>query len=155
MKRLKNSLGIFCCLICVVFLSSCAEKTSQTPQEFTYIMEEAGFTVQDVSEETQSNGLATTVLIAVGEQYQIEYYELTDAETGEGMFYHNKQVFDENYSVKLLSSEVTSGNYNYYAFNSGDDFCLIARIDNTMLWCVSDKAYREDITEIVKKLGYK
>ena len=118
-------------------------------------MEQAGFVVQDVTAETETNGLATNVLIAVGEQYQIEYYELTDPETGEDVFYHNQELFDEEYNVKTLTSEVFLENYNYYAFNSGDHYCMIARIDNTMLWCVANKTYREEIIQNIELLGYK
>ena len=52
-------------------------------------------------------------------------------------------------------TEVRSSNYNYYAFTADGNFHMIARIGNTMLYCESEKENKDDIVEMVKKLGYK
>ena len=144
-----------CFLTIICCLTGCSSKTAQTVAGFTEFMEASDFVVQDVTEDTETNGLATTVLIASSGDYQIEFYVLTDNDTGEGVFYNNKQLFDEEHSVKTMSSEITSGNYNYYAFNADDNFHMIARVDNTMLWCEAKKTHKEEILDIVKNLGYK
>ena len=118
-------------------------------------METENFTVTDVTNDTETNGLATSVLIAANDNYQIEFYVLTDNDTGEGVFYNNQNLFDEEHSAKTISSEVSSGNYNYYAFNADGNFHMIVRVDNTMLWCEADKTYKDEIVDLVKKLGYK
>ncbi len=155
MKLTRVIAFALCFGMILCFMTACSSKTPQTVSGFTEVMETADFEVQDVTADTETNGLATTVLIAVGENYQIEFYELTDSETGEGVFYNNKQLFTDEHSVTTMSSEVTSGNYDYYAFNADGNFHMIARVDNTMLWCEAAKEYKDEIVELVKTLGYK
>lgn len=154
--KLTKAIALVLCfgmLLCV--MTACSSKTPQTVSGFTKVLEAAGFEVQDVTADTETNDLATAVLVAVGENFQIEFYELVDSETGEGVFYNNKKLFADEHSVTTMSSEVTSGNYNYYAFNADDNFHMIARVENTMLWCEAAKEYKSEIIELVKTLGYK
>ncbi len=53
-----------------------------------------------------------------------------------------------------MSNEVTAGNYNYFSFNADGNFHLIARIDNTMVYCETKKEYKDEIIDLVKTLGY-
>lgn len=136
-------------------LCGCSPKTAIDTETFTKTMEAEGFTVTDITNEVETNDVATAVLIAANDNYQIEFYVLTDTDTGEGVFYNNKQLFDDDHSAKMLSSEITSKEHNYYAFNADGNFHMIARVDNTMLWCEAAKEYKDDIVELVKTLGYK
>lgn len=155
MKRTKLLLLMLCVGVLLCTLTACGSKTPQTVSGFTDVMEAAGFDVQDVTATTNTNGLATAVLVAAGEHYQLEFYKLTDSETGEGVFYNNKQLFTDEHAVQTLSNEVTLGNYNYYAFNADGNFHMIARIEDTMLYCEAAKEYKDEIVELVKALGYK
>lgn len=157
MKKVKLIAFLMCVMMAACVLTGCAEKTPATEDGFTEIMQDAGFTVTDVTEETETNGLATAVIVAVSEDegYQIEFWKLTDSETGEGVFYNNYNIFNEEHSVKTMSTETMLGNYNYYAFTADGDFHMISRIDDTMLYCEADKEYKEEIVDLVKALGYK
>ena len=127
LKLTRTIAFVLCFGMILCFMTACGSKTPQTVSGFTEIMEGAGF----------------------------EFYELVDSDTGEGVFYNNKQLFEDEHSVTTMSSEVTSGNYNYYAFNADGNFHMIARVDNTMLWCEAAKEYKDEIVEFVKTLGYK
>lgn len=156
MKTMRKCAALAACVLLLAgALCGCSSKTAITAADFTQTMETEGFTVMDVTAETETNDLATAVLIAANQNYQIEFYVLTDADTGEGVFYNNRQLFDDDHSVKTLSSEVSSDNANYYAFNADGNFHMISRVDNTMLWCEADQTYREEIVALVEKLGYK
>ena len=155
MKKAKLLLTVAAVLLLTALLASCGNKTPQTGTGFTDIMKNAGFEVLDVTDTTDTDGLASAVIIALGENYQIEFYELVDSETGEAVFYENKEIFDEEHAVKTMSTSVSMGNYNYYAFNAGGEFHLVSRIENTMLYCVADVAYKDEIVDHVKTLGYR
>ena len=45
--------------------------------------------------------------------------------------------------------------YKYYAFTADGNFYIISRIDQTMLYCVADSAYKDEIIGHIEKLGYK
>ncbi len=157
MKGYKLISFLLCITLLVCVLTGCGSKTPITTEAFEQTMTAAGFTVIDVTESTETNGLATRVIVAMNESdgYQIEFWELVDEETGEGVFYNNKSNLDEEHSSKTLSTTVTAGNYNYFAFTADGNFHLVARIANTMLYCEADKAYKDDIVDLVKQLGYK
>ena len=155
MKIIRVPAIIISLAMMICLMTACGSKTPQTDIGFTRVMESAGLEVQNVTTDTETNSLATLVLIAVGENYQIEFYEFSDSETGEAVFYNNKQIFEDEHSFKTMSSETASGNYNYFAFNADGNFHMISRIDNTMLYCEAAKEYKSEIIDLVKTLGYK
>ena len=155
MKKTKIIfLAAFICLA-LLAITSCSKKTPQTTKGFTDIMEEAGFEVLDITEMYSDRGPVSSVIIARNENYQIDFYKLTDNNTAIGVFSNNKQIFDDEHSSKTFSTSVSSGNYDYYAFNAEGYFHMIARVDDTMLFCEAKEEYKDEILELVKKLGYK
>ena len=114
-KAPKVTTIMICLAPMMCFLTACGNKTPQTVSGFSKVMEDAGFEIQDLTDDTETKDLATSVIVAVGENYQIEFYELVDSETGKGVFYNNKQIFNDEHSFKTMSSEVTAGNYNYFS----------------------------------------
>ena len=155
MKTKRILISILCVVTIICCLTGCSPKTAQTVSGFTEFMEAAGFEVQNVTANTETNGLTTAVLIAACENYQIEFSVLKDSETGEFVFTMAKNLFDEEYSVKTMSLKVEIGDYNYYSFTADGNFHMITRIENTMIWCVADKAYKEEIVDCIKALGYR
>ena len=155
MRFLKATATLVCFVMLLSFMTGCGTKKPQTVSGFTKVMEETDFEVQDVTATTITNGRANAVIIAVCDDYQIEFFELIDSETGEDVFNNNKQIFNDKNSVRTNTTEITSSNYNYYAFNADGDFHMIARIENTFIYCVTDKKYKDEILDLVKELGYK
>lgn len=150
----KLALTLFVCALLLSVLTGCGAKTAQTADGFTQIMEDAGFEVKDDTSELGTEDI-TSVLFAVGKNYQMDYYAFSDNETCKDFFYYNKEELDEEFSVKSISSTITMNNYNYYAFNADGDFHMIVRVDNTLLICVAEKAYKSEIVDLLKTLGYK
>ena len=155
MKIGKATASLFCIIIALCSLFGCSSKTAISTQVFTDTMEAENFTVTDVTSDIEQNDVATTVLIATCDNYQIEFWELTDTETGEEMFYRIKNSFNDKQSVRSMLSEVFSDNYNYYAFNADGNFHMVARIDNTIICCEAYKTYRKEIVDLIKNLGDK
>ena len=153
----KTVLILLCVILLVCSLTGCSSKTPVTAELFVETMEASGFTTADVTAETETNGLATAVIVAIadGEKYQIEFYQLTDSNTAEAVFRNNKQIFDNEHHTKTLSTELSANNYNYCGFNADGNFHMIARVDSTMLYCEADKAYKDEIVSLVEQLGYK
>ncbi len=151
----KASLIIVFVLALATLLSACGgNKTAKTPEEFTSFMEDKNFRVDDVTASTNTDDLANKVLVAYNGNYQIEFYELIDDATGNGVFNNNKDIFEDKHSVKTMSTEITTSNYSYYHFTGEDNFYMISRIKNTMLYCVAHKDFKDEIVDIVKNLGY-
>ena len=152
MKKIRIGLIL---LLMLGLLSGCKGKTPLSPEGFTVIMEEAGFAVEDVTSARETDGLATTLLVAEGEHYGMEFYQLTDEATAQALFFSGKNVFEEEHRTQSVSVSLTMPHYNYYAFNAEGDFHLIARVADTMIYCTAEKEYRSEIQDLVKKMGYK
>jgi len=155
MKTKRILISILCVVTIICCLTGCSPKTAQTVSGFTEFMEAAGFEVHNITASTETNGLVTAVLIAAGENYQIEFYEFKDSETGEAFFNNIKDYFDEEHSSKTMSLKLALGSYNYYSFTAGGNFHIIVRIENTIIFCEADKAYKEEIVDCIKALGYR
>jgi len=153
-KRIVALLLSFAMIACT--LAGCSPRTPTTIEAFTQTMEAEGFTMVDVTATTDTQGLATNVLLAINEdhRYQIELFILADNETGEGMFTYNKSYYDSEYAAKSSVTEIFTNNYNYYAFTAGGQFHVVTRIDNTLLYCDADSAYKDEIVDLIEKLGY-
>ena len=150
----KRICTIITLLLLMLSLVACGNKVAKTVDEFTSFMEGKNFITQNVTSTTQTNGLATAVIVALNDNYQVEYFAFKDNESGAGVFQHNKNLFDEKAPTKTLSTELNSSNYNYYSFTSGDTYYMVSRIDNTMIYCVASKEYKDEINNIVDELGY-
>lgn len=157
MTKRRIVISIICIAMIAGLLAGCSAKTPITSDIFSQTMTSASFKVEDVTDRTQTNGLATSVIVAAKEDgsYQIEFWELTDSEVGLGIFSNNKNILSEEHSVRMMSSEINSGNYNYFAFTADGNFHMIARINNTMLYCEANKDYKGEIINFAKQLGYK
>ncbi len=153
MKRLIALLVVLSLSVCLVACG--ASRTAQTADGFSEIMKNAGFEIYDAVETEATFEWATNVLFALGDNYQIEFYETESAETAQSAFRELKKTLDSEHNTRTLALSKTLNDYNYYAFNSGEEFFLIAGIDNTLIACTSDKQYRSEILDLVDELGYK
>ena len=155
MKTTKAFLLILCLALLFVSLFGCTPKTALKPDEFTSIMHKSGLTVTDITAETDSSGFATIVLIASNSNFEIEYSQLLNAQTGEMIYEYNKEEFIKEHPVRMLSYETNAGNLNCFYFQAGGNFHIISQIGNTLLYCEADEACKSEILDLFKTLRYK
>ena len=169
MKNKQNTVAVVCIIVLlgsfIVIISSGImlmfslfgglPQTAITAEAFMQTAKAENFAVSDMTDEIDTQGVAASVLVAYGENYNIEFYVTADEENGESMFYHSKKLLDDEHPFKAISSEAAFKQYNYYAFTADGGFYMISRIGNTMIRCEADQEYRKEIIEIAEKLGYK
>ncbi len=155
MKKIRILALCGALLIILALLSACSPKTPKTPEGFTAAMVEAGFEVADATDEFDWEGYANTVLIASNENYDIEYYALTDSEHGAAAYQSALSYYEEKYSVTSASMQINGINYNYRVFIADDQFHLLARIGHTLLRAECHPTYRGEVVDYAKMLGYR
>ena len=155
MRKLKLVSLVLCTVLMAGLLTGCSSRTPATVKTFQMQMEAAGFTVEDVTAVTETNGLADAILIAMGEDYQIEFWDLVGTNAGKTVFRATRNSLSAEHPAKFMEVETTSSAYSYYAFTAGGNFHVIARIDNTMLLCEAEKEHKSEILDMIKQLGYK
>lgn len=154
MKSTRSIALILCLIMLLGLMTACQKKMPQTAAGFTQIMENAGFEVYDESDNGEDS-IATAAVYAVGENYQIEYYGYEDSDSARRVYDNNQNKLDEDHSAKRMTSQMETNRYNYYAFSTEDDFYVIARIENTVVFCAADSEYKQEILTHMEALGYK
>lgn len=153
MKTFKKlSLFLLVILLCVS-LVGCGEKVAKTPEEFNDFMESKDFTVADSTLFAQTVVTAKTVLTALNDNYEIDFYELNCEETSKEFYNLNKEAFKSEDSSNF-STEVNGSNFDYFEMANDSGFRLTSRIDNTVLYCYTEVEYKDEIIKLVKELGY-
>ncbi len=154
MKTYKKFALIILVTILCLSLTACSSKEPLSTDNFKEIMESNDFTVADSTLFVQETVTAKTVLTALGENYEIDFYELDCVDTAKNFFTLNKDAFLSEENLKNYT-ELNGSNFNYFELTNDTGFRLVSRIENTVLYCYTDAEYRDDVLKIVKELGYK
>ena len=150
-KKILIPVLIFVCSIC---LTACGKDwTPATAEDFSYQMEENGYNIVDATDQFEE-GEVESVTIAVGEDYQMEFYILPSAEQASSAFAQNKEAFEDAKGNTSVSKSVSVGNHGYCYQTTNGQFYFAAVINNTMLYCVAPKDYADEIKEYAERLGY-
>lgn len=153
MKKTKLFAVVLVLMTLVSVLASCtSERKPQDADGFSKVMENNGFEVHDVS--LGLDPTITSQIFALKEEYQVEYYKFTDNEVCRETFDKIKEEMNDNNPVKTLSTDIDMDNYGYFDFNAGENYFIMARVENTLIYCTANKDNRNDIIGIFKTLGY-
>ncbi len=153
MKTLKKlSLFLLVILLCVS-LVGCGEKVAKTPEEFNDFMESKDFTVADSTLFAQTVVTAKTVLTALNDNYEIEFYELNCNDTSKEFYNLNKEAF-LNEESSNTTTEITGSNFDYFDMTNDSGFRMTSRIDNTVIYCYTEVEYKDEVKKLIKEFGY-
>lgn len=153
---MKKLIAILCVVMMVFALGACTSKTPKNPEEFTQIMEAAGFDVEDETSDVDEFPVnVSSFLIAEGNDYDFQYCMVEDEDAAKLLFKTIKGYAEDEFRVGAVTTSVSLGNYDYYALTDDGEFFLFARIDNTMIFCATDKMYKEEVVDYAEQLGYK
>lgn len=158
MKNLKKSLGLLLCVVMfVTCLTACGSKTATTVSDFTDYFENEGFTVYDVSADYEniSTTNVTDVLVARNEteNYQIELFVFEDEIGSKGCFDANKLEI-ENMMTSSNYTSVAVNNYERYASGDNDNYAVVSRIDNTVVYVNVSLAKKDEVKKLLDGIGY-
>ena len=96
----------------------------------------------------ESSYLATT---ADG-RYYLEFYSF-DGEISAQAFYAKKQVEFASTGSQAYT-EINLGNYSKYTITYHDNYGVISRISNTIIYVNANKEYSDEIKNLLKELNY-
>lgn len=153
MKKIKIALLV----LGVLLLTACGSKKAITGQEFINTMLDQNFKVLDVKEDQFSDYeeiKEAYVALSENEEYQIEFYVLDNNDSAVRLYNHNKEIFEDSKSGMSTDSYVNLKNLNKYTLSTDGRFKVLSRIDNTMAYLNVESEYKDEVTTILKKLGY-
>ena len=153
MKKVYKMFAVAMMIIMSIGLTACSNRTPVSVSDFNEIMEEKGFEIVDATGQVAPESI-TAISIAVNEDYQIELYEMVSDATATAIFAENKNIFEEYAEGSSLTLSKSIMNYSYYSVTNAGTYYALSKIGNTMIYVVADVEYKDEISEILKELGY-
>lgn len=158
-KALKVILIIALIIILIVgglFFYLNIPKDSITVSEFKSIMEEKEYELIDVSLQFAEYDFVEEAYLALDREndYQIEFYELSDEKNAIAFYNNNKKSFEDSKSGSSVETNLNGKNYSRYVLSSGGDYMLLSRIDNTVIYVCEDVELKDTINDVLDELGY-
>ena len=116
-------------------------------------MEAAGFTLVDAADQFEE-GRVESVHIAVGENYQVEFYIVPSVEQAKRTFAEKKASIEAAKGSASSNKSFQVANYSSFSQTSDGIFSLVSRTDNTFIYFNAGSEYKKEISDIIKDLGY-
>lgn len=153
---MKKKILILSLLIISLFtLTGCGKKTPLNSTDFVDLMEQNEYKTTNVNDQFSEYPQIKNAFIAQnsGMTYQIEYYELDTEENAKSFYNGNRDRFKNMEKISSYKN-IDLGNYQKYTQKTDDVYSLIARIDNTIIYANVKIEYKDEVKDIVEKLGY-
>jgi len=124
--------------------------------EFTIIMEEKGFEVVDITEESELYEDIVKLMLRVDDsQFLMGFWKFFTNEDAQRVFFNTRQNAIHDLIGGFESySEVNLPNFNRYTRRAGGHFVVLSRIDNTYIFISTNEEDREIANSIMSELGY-
>ncbi len=151
MKRLILFLLLGCLLFC-----ACAQGEPITSQEFSAVMAEKGFTVEDHTEyldPPRTENADTEQLLARG-KFFVSFDKFADSKEAENVFkaFVNYYSSGEDCEVKYKSGRYLQ--VQYLDYNGEEKVFIVSRAENTLIDVSANIEFAEEAKQLLEELGY-
>ncbi|MGI6349160.1 MAG: hypothetical protein GX245_01045 [Eubacteriaceae bacterium] len=153
---MKKSI-VFLILIALlgICLTGCGKpKTAITPEQFVSITEAKGFILVDKTEIADGQADAIWVAVSPKKTFQIEFFDLLSEKQAKAAYAENVATFESMKGSASTTSSAEIKNYSIKTVVSNGLYMYECRVDDTIIYVVSDSAYKGEIEEIIAELGY-
>lgn len=142
-------------LILVPLLAACSMKKEAIDEDqFIKIMKSEGFEVVNIEHQFEQYGYYEEVLVATNENYRIDFYELEDESYAKKLYNKNKQTIESGIEGKYVNTDSDLINNSKYTLTNKGIYTVISRVDDTIIYLSVSSDYKNEVQEILKKLGY-
>lgn len=163
MKKALMILGIIFLVIVIIgiiffavtFISLNKEKGVISAKSFSRKMEDKGYEIYDITNQfAQYENYIEEAYVAKEDEYQIEFYELTDLENAIDMYGTNKLNFERQKGDNSAYVSKDGKNFSTYSLQANGKYKYLSRVENTIIYIDVDEEYKDTIKETIKELGY-
>ena len=150
---MKKFLLMLLVISLAILTTGCMTREKLTPYEFKANLEKKGFIVSDQTL-TKSDQTITSYYVATTseQKYNIEYYELNNEMTAQGIYLKYKEQMIT--TGAQVSTEVNLGNSEKYVDNYNGKYRVASRVANTVIWIDANIEYQEEIKSLLREIGY-
>ncbi len=140
-------------IVGVVCLTGCGFYNLLDTEEFKDHFKDLGYTISD-SEKGKYE--SDTYLVANKEDvpYKIEYYEFKDEVEAKKAYKNYKNSISEYITSDSKNNETTGAVFSKTIAVSDNEYIVISRVKNTLIFIVGTNEYSKDIDSILKDIKY-
>jgi len=142
-------------MLALSLLTACSPKEYLTGAGFADIVERAGYTVDDFTDDFDGPDYAYIQAVAPDGSFIIDFFVAASVEETRDMYKEIKKELDSLGGVWRSRIQNNAANYNLYRGTNDGVYYVASRIENTLLYIETDAEYRKEVDEILEKLGYK
>ena len=154
----KKFLFVLLCGILLFTLTGCGSKKAISISDFKSAVEEAGLSIYDAGEAEADDELVEEEARAYSKDLSIVgLFGTFKSKSGAQDYFEsstNELKTSSRTTVSMGNYDTFEGKLNHDKEYEGYDYIYMARVDDTLLLFVSTKDKKEEVKEIVKKLGY-
>lgn len=133
-----------------------SSKTTLTQDQFISKLENKGFLANDDSEQFMQYDYITSVAVASPSDlsYQIQFFTFLDESYAQKFYETNKTTFSSLASSDSPRVRTSGTGFDKFTVTTSNEFMEVSRIQNTCIYLKVDKAYKDDVKNVLKSLGY-
>lgn len=143
-----------CCVLALLFLvlmlTSCG-KTSLDEKLFTEIVEKNKFVVADI---TSTDYSKPKTLLAVGDHYQIYYYQFGSESKCNKEYKLLKEKLN-NTNGNINDVKKSKKGYEYYRVENNNIYSIVYKVSNSYIYVNTTVNYKDEVDDLFKQFGLK
>lgn len=154
---MKKRLRIILQLIVLSFIfTACTNQKTITSEEFKKILEKMKYNVIDIKEQYADYDSIKSAQVAINkdQNYQIEFYTLTDEKEAIAFFKENKKIFETSKSNNAKETSKELRKKSKYILNTNGKYKVISRIKNTVIYVNTDESFQKVTDKILDTIKY-
>lgn len=148
-----KKLGLLLCILVLFVLTGCGKKEVLTAEKFEEVLTKEGFSVTDVTSALDDKTIKS-VLTANNGIYQVEFYVTENDKRAKEIYENNRNVFKENETKASKQKEISKTDYEKYTFELENQYQVIIRNKNTMVYASLNSDNKKSLNKIIDKLNY-
>lgn len=152
---MKKVLSVILGLILIFSLVGCSSMNKEvlTAESFKgYFEGKEDYKVFDITYQCEGQNMKIALASDdVKDGYSLEYYIYEDEASAQKMYDETLEIMTQF----VKEPQVEEGeNYKKYSGSSSSTYWSLTKVENTVLYCETAKTYQEEISDVVKGLGY-
>lgn len=145
---------LFSIISIMLLTAGCGKKEMVNINVFSAILNNNGFNIIDLSEQYQTNSKIENVLVAKNNNYQVEFFVLSDIISAQDLYNKNlNNIQNARLSIDR-QTKLEGDNYLKSTITANNYYFVLSQVDNTFVYIVAPSNNQEEIDDILKELNY-
>ena len=148
---MKKLIKIILCITVALTLCACGKKSALTKKDAKKIFENNSFIIYDLTDQMADSSIES-IFSANNGKFQVEFIVYKNESDAQKLYESNIKTFES--SSKTKGNKVNEKTYSKYVQKLTDTYNVVEKVGNTVIYVSADIEYKNDVKDIIKKLGY-